>query len=101
MRVDPLDHLAVELEHEPQHAVRGRMLRPEIDGEVAKRGFGHSDFGSVVEATIAISFCSTNLLTYSVGTVADIRRVATGIGIVPFARKTAGFAPATDASACD
>ena len=36
MRIDALDHLAVELEHQPQHAVRGRMLRAEVDGEVAK-----------------------------------------------------------------
>ena len=38
MRIDALDHLAVELEHEAQHAVRGRVLRPEIDGEVAVLG---------------------------------------------------------------
>ena len=35
MRIDALDDLAVELQHEAQHAVRRRMLRPEIDGEVA------------------------------------------------------------------
>ena len=35
MRIDALDDLAVEFEHQAQHAVRGRMLRPEIDGEVA------------------------------------------------------------------
>ncbi len=35
MRIDALDHLAVELEHEPEHAVGGRMLRTEIDGELA------------------------------------------------------------------
>ena len=35
MRIDAFDDLAVELEHEAQHAVRGRMLRPEIDGEFA------------------------------------------------------------------
>ena len=35
MRIDAVDHLAVELEHEPQHAVRRRMLRAEIDGELA------------------------------------------------------------------
>ena len=37
MRIDALDDLAVELQHQPQHAVRRRMLRPEIDGEVAER----------------------------------------------------------------
>ena len=41
MRIDALDHFAVELEHEPQHAVRRRMLRAEIDGEVAAVRFGH------------------------------------------------------------
>ena len=35
MGVDARDDLAVELQHEAQHAVRCRMLRPEIDGEVA------------------------------------------------------------------
>ena len=35
MRIDALDDLAVEFEHEPQNAVRGGMLRPEIDVEIA------------------------------------------------------------------
>ena len=39
MRVDALDDLAVELEHEAQHAMGRRMLRPEIDGEVAVVAF--------------------------------------------------------------
>ena len=30
VRVGALDHLAVELEHEAQHAVGRRMLRPKI-----------------------------------------------------------------------
>ena len=34
VRIDALDNLAVELQHEPQHPVRGRMLRPEVDREV-------------------------------------------------------------------
>ena len=41
MRIDALDDLAVELQHQAQHAMRRRMLRPEIDGEVADVGFGH------------------------------------------------------------
>src|SRR6266567_7436935 len=41
VRIDALDYLAVELEYQAQHAVRRRMLRPEIDGEIAQRGFGH------------------------------------------------------------
>jgi hypothetical protein len=34
VRIGLLDDLAVELEHEPQHAVRGGMLRAEIQREV-------------------------------------------------------------------
>ena len=41
MRIDAVDNLAVELEHEAQHAVGRRMLRPEIDVEVADGGFRH------------------------------------------------------------
>ncbi len=49
MRIDALDDLAVKLQHEAQHAVRRRMLRPEIDGEVAHRGSVHGDgFGLLV-----------------------------------------------------
>jgi hypothetical protein len=33
--IDPLDHLPVELQHQAQHSVRRRMLRPEIEREVA------------------------------------------------------------------
>jgi hypothetical protein len=43
MRIDALDDLAVELQHQAQHAVRRRMLRAEVDVEVADsaihRGF--------------------------------------------------------------
>jgi hypothetical protein len=35
VRVRALDHLAVELEHEPQHAVGRGMLGPEVHGVVA------------------------------------------------------------------
>ena len=38
MRIDALDDLAVELQHQAQHAMRRRMLRPEIDGEIAYGG---------------------------------------------------------------
>ena len=47
MRIDALDDLAVELQHQAQHAVRGRMLRPEIDGEVA-------EVASAISATPAL-----------------------------------------------
>ena len=42
VRIDPLDDLAVELQHKPQHAVRRRMLRSEVDVEVADVVFVHS-----------------------------------------------------------
>ncbi len=35
VRIGALDDLAVELEHEPQHAVRRRVLRAEIHRVVA------------------------------------------------------------------
>ena len=35
MRIGALDDLAVEVEQKAQHAVRRRVLRPEIDGESA------------------------------------------------------------------
>jgi hypothetical protein len=35
MRVDALDNLTIELQDQTQHAVRGRMLRAEIDRKVA------------------------------------------------------------------
>ena len=35
MRIDPLDDFAVEVKNQPQHAMRGRMLRTEIDRESA------------------------------------------------------------------
>ena len=37
MRVGALDDLAVHLQHQPHHAVRRRMLRPEIHREIADR----------------------------------------------------------------
>ncbi len=47
MRIDARDHFAVELQHQTQHAVRGRMLRSEVDGKIAKVLFVHDQtFGS-------------------------------------------------------
>ena len=62
MRIDPLDDLAVELEHQAQHAVRGRMLRPEIDrvvGDLAVRGAGagHRGFGLDLVRGCRIASC--------------------------------------------
>src|SRR5262249_17182726 len=42
MWIHSLHNFAVQLQHKPQHAVRRRMLRPEIDREIAWCGcFGH------------------------------------------------------------
>ena len=41
MRIDTGADLAVKLQHKAQHAMRGRMLRPEVDREVADGGFSH------------------------------------------------------------
>jgi hypothetical protein len=38
VRVRPLDDFAVQLEHQPQHAVGRRMLRAEVHGVVADLG---------------------------------------------------------------
>ena len=47
MRIDALDDLAVELQHQAQHAVRRRMLRSEIDREIAEVLLVHGQaFGS-------------------------------------------------------
>src|ERR1700682_1939883 len=60
MRIDPLDNFAVKLQHEAQHAMGRRMLRPEIDREVALRRFHH-------HATCAIfaAFAATRALNLS------------------------------------
>ncbi len=41
VRIDPLDHLAIELQNEAQNAVSRRMLRAEVDVEVADGVFSH------------------------------------------------------------
>ena len=51
MRIDPFDDLAVELEHEAQHAMGGRMLRPKIDGEFAVLGV-RSASGALVSVSV-------------------------------------------------
>jgi hypothetical protein len=40
VRIGALDDLAVELEHQAQHAVRRRMLRPEVQRVVADLSHG-------------------------------------------------------------
>jgi hypothetical protein len=50
MRIDAVDHLAVEFQHEAQHAVRRRVLRPEIDVEVADVVLSHCNVLSASSA---------------------------------------------------
>ena len=72
VRIDALDHLAVELEHEAQHAVRGRMLRPEVDVEGADLGLGHRIDASImpIGATPArLAFSLTRALNRAHGTI--------------------------------
>jgi hypothetical protein len=40
VRVGALDDLAVEFQHQAQHAVRGRVLRTEVQGVVLDLGHG-------------------------------------------------------------
>jgi hypothetical protein len=40
VRIDAFDHFAVQLQHQAQHAVRGRVLRAEVDVELADGLFG-------------------------------------------------------------
>ncbi len=44
VRIDALHDLAVQLQHEAQHAVRRRVLRPEIEMELAEFGFWHGEW---------------------------------------------------------
>ena len=68
MRIDALDHLAVELEHEAQHAVGRRVLRPEIDGEVAVLGFG-------VRRTRSVASVSSRNMAAAFATLAAMPRL--------------------------
>jgi hypothetical protein len=45
MRIDPLDDLAIKLEHEAEHTVSCGMLGTEIDGELAVVAFPFSGIG--------------------------------------------------------
>ena len=45
MRIGALHHLAVQLQDQPQHAVRGGMLRAEIDRVVVDLDRGQGFFG--------------------------------------------------------
>ncbi len=41
VRIGPLDHLAVQLQDQPEHAVRRGMLRPEVHAVALEPDFGH------------------------------------------------------------
>jgi hypothetical protein len=41
-----VDHLAVEFQHEAQYSARRRMLRPEIEREIAQGGLTHRGLAS-------------------------------------------------------
>jgi hypothetical protein len=54
--IDPLHHLAVELEDEAQNAVGRRVLRPEVERESTDSGFhGSLGYGS-------LGCCSGNVM---------------------------------------
>src|SRR3974377_348335 len=74
MRIEAFDDLAVELEHETQHAMSRWVLRPEINGEFAVLGgrgagfdfsFGHqaSTFASALAALAATDLLNRSQLT--------------------------------------
>ncbi len=48
MRVTAFDHLPVQLQHQPQDAMRGRVLRAEVDVEVADALFAGQRVGRTV-----------------------------------------------------
>ncbi len=75
MRIDALDDFAVQLQHKAQHAVRRRMLRPEVDGEItdcrlivhwfASKAAGnrqHATGRDVENPVITAHLCLANLL---------------------------------------
>jgi hypothetical protein len=41
VRIDAVHHLAIQFEDQAQDAMGGRMLRPEVDIELADFGFWH------------------------------------------------------------
>src|SRR5579871_2345251 len=58
MRIRALDHFAIELKHEAEHSVRGGVLGPEIEREIAYRGFAHCD--SYMSAMFSCACAFTN-----------------------------------------
>ena len=76
MRVDTLDHLAIEFQHKPQHAVRRRVLRPEIDGEGAYGCLGHDYLDSMYRRTELSSAWAVRVLRTNAASLADLIVIA-------------------------
>src|SRR5690606_8200875 len=65
MRINPLDHLAVQLHHEAQHAVRRRMLRAEIERVILDLDFSHQPFSSAFSSPGRTYFAPSHGLSKS------------------------------------
>ena len=76
MRVDTLDHLAIEVQHKPQHAVRRRVLRPKIDGEGAYGCLGHDGLDSMYRRTMLSSAWAVRVLRTNAAGLADLIVIA-------------------------
>src|SRR5918996_4830025 len=66
MRIHAFDHFAIEFQDKAQHAVRGRMLRPEIHRKGARCGSGvahHAPFADAAafSATLALKRSQTTI----------------------------------------
>ncbi len=61
VRIGALDHLAVELQHQAQHAVRGRMLRAKVQGVVVD--FSH-DLGRPITQFLVPAYVPVALLAH-------------------------------------
>ncbi len=58
MRIGALDDLAVHFQHHAQHAVRGRVLRPEIEIEIFDPRLGHQALASGLAGGVPVAFSS-------------------------------------------
>jgi hypothetical protein len=80
MRIDALHNLAIELEHQAQYAVGRRVLRSEIDGEVARRSLAHGGprFGAPARSSLAstsiVQVIGTCLISTPIPDIAPCRR---------------------------
>ena len=49
VRIGALDHLAVQLQHQAQHAVRRRVLRPKVHGVILISAIAHTGHDTMSE----------------------------------------------------